>query len=186
MECPSVLFIAQAPPMSAPLFVRSLTDQEQKVLEEALRSEDAFTLRRAQILRLSARRKRSTEIADQLGCSAQTVRNAIQAFNESGTESLRREKPGPRDPDRIFDEEKREALLELVHRSPRNFSKERSTWTLELLAEVAFEEGLTPRAVSHETIRQAIQAMGHSWQRAKNWIQSPDPQYTLKKSSETA
>jgi len=67
--------------------------------------------------------------------------------------------------------------------------------TLQLLAEVAFEAGLTvgltERVVSHEAIRQAILEMGHSWQRAKDWIQSPDPQYALKrnmrsKNSETA
>jgi transposase len=159
-------------------------------LEEALRSEEAFTLRRAQIVRLSSRGKRSSEIAGGLGCSAQTVRNAIHAFNEEGIESLYREKPGPKDPGRIFGEEKREALLERAHQSPREFSKERPTWTLQLLAEVAFEAGLTvgltERVVSHEAIRQAILEMGHSWQRAKDWIESPDPQYALKKSSETA
>jgi transposase len=163
-----------------------LIDKEREVLEEALRSEEAFTLRRAQIVRLSARGKRAPEIAEQLGCTAQTVRNAIHDFNEEGTESLHREKPGPKEPDRIFEEEDREALLELAHQSPRDFSKERSTWTLPLLAEVAFEEGLTHHTVSHETIRQAILEMGHSWQRAKDWIRSPDPQYALKKSSETA
>jgi hypothetical protein len=76
--------------------------------------------------------------------------------------------------------------LELAHQRPRDFSKERSTWTLPLLAEVAFEEGLTEHMVSNETIRQAILEMGHSWQRAKDWIRSPDPQYALKKSNETA
>lgn len=172
--------------MSAPLYVRSLTKEEQEALEEALRSEEAFTLRRAQIVRLSARGRRSTEIADELGCCSQTVRNAIHDFNERGLASLTPEKSGPKDPDRIFDEAKREALLELAHQSPRDFSKERSTWTLPLLAEVAFEEGLVGHVVSHETIRQAIQAMGHSWQRAKGWIESPDPQYALKKSNETA
>lgn len=172
--------------MRPPLLVRSLTETEQAELEKALRSEEAFTLRRAQIVRLSARGRHSPEIADELGCCSQTVRNAIHGFNEDGIESLYREKPGPKDPERIFGEEKREALLELAHQSPREFSKERSTWTLQLLAEVAFEEGLTGRVVSHEAIRQAILEMGHSWQRAKDWIQSPDPQYALKKSSETA
>ncbi len=51
--------------------------------------------------------------------------------------------------------------MELAHQSPRDFSKERSTWSLELLAEVAFEEVLTDRVVSHEAIRQAISEMGH-------------------------
>jgi len=169
--------------MSTPLQVSPLTDKEQQAVKEAHRSGKAFTLRRAQIVRLSARGKRSTEIADGLGCTAQTVRNAIHAFNGRGPASLTPEKPGPKDPDRIFDEAKREALVELAHQSPRAFSKERSTWTLPLLAEVAFEEGLTEHVVSHETVRQAIQAMGHSWQRAKGWIQSPDPQYALKKAT---
>ena len=184
MSCSSQSFLP--PSMTSPLFVRSLTDEEQAALEKALRSEKAFTLRRAQILRLSARGKRSGAISEELGCCPQTVRNAIHGFNENGTESLHPDKPGPKDPDRIFGEEKREALVGLAHQSPRDFSKERSTWTLPLLAEVAFEEGLTDHVVSKETIRQAIQEMGHSWQRAKKWIRSPDPQYALKKSSETA
>lgn len=171
--------------MPAPLYVRPLTAAEQSALDEALGSKVAFTLRRAQILRLSAQGKRSGEIAEALGCWPQTVRNAIHDFNERSTESLHREKPGPKNPDRLFGEEEREALLEVAHRSPRKFSKDRSTWSLELLAEVAFEEDLTERVVSHETIRQAILAMGHSWQRAKDWIQSPDPQYALKKNTET-
>lgn len=172
--------------MRSPLFVRSLTEPEHDKLEAALRSGKAFTLRRAQIVRLSSRETHAPEIAENLGCSAQTARNAIHAFNENGIESLYREKPGPKNPDRIFGEEKREALLELAHQSPREYAKERSTWTLELLAKVAFEEGLTERVVSHEAIRQAILEMGHSWQRAKDWIQSPDPQYALKKNNETA
>lgn len=171
--------------MPAPLYVRPLTAAEQSALDEALGSKVAFTLRRAQILRLSAQGKRSGEIAEALGCWPQTVRNAIHDFNERSTESLHREKPGPKNPDRLFGEEEREALLEVAHRSPRKFSKDRSTWSLELLAEVAFEEDLTERVVSHETIRQAILAMGHSWQRAKDWIQSPDSQYALKKNTET-
>ena len=178
--------------MPDPIYVRSLTEEEEEALEKALRSERAFVLRRAQIVRLSAREKRAPEIADQLGCTAQTVRNGIHDFNEEGIESLHPGKPGPKDPDRIFGEKKREALLDLAHQSPRDFSKERSSWSLQLLAEVAFEEGVTDHVVSDETIvvsdetiRQAILAMGHSWQRAKKWIQSPDPQYALKKSSET-
>lgn len=172
--------------MPAPLYVRSLSFEEQQTLEKALHDEEAFTLRRAQILRLSAQGKRSGEIAEHLGCCTQTVRNAIHAFHARGLESLQPEKPGPKDPDRIFADHQQERLLEIAHRSPRAFSKHRSRWTLDLLAEVAFEEGLTDHEVSHETIRQAILAMGHSWQRAKHWIQSPDPHYALKKNSETA
>ncbi|MCS4039944.1 DNA-binding NarL/FixJ family response regulator [Salinibacter ruber] len=53
--------------MPAPIYVRSLTEEEREALEEALRSEEAFTLRRAQIVRLSPRGKRAPEIAEQVG-----------------------------------------------------------------------------------------------------------------------
>ena len=172
--------------MSAPLFVRDLTHDEKNRLEEAACSGEAFTRRRAQILRFSNQGLVASQIADGLGCVKQTVLNAIHDFHERGMKSLIREPKGPQDPDRIFDKEKSQKLMEIAHQSPRAFSKARSTWGLEMLAEVAFEEGLTEKQVSHETIRQAIMAMGVSWKRAKHWIDSPDEQYELKKSNVTA
>ena len=168
------------------MFVRDLTDQQHHALDEALSADSAFTRRRARILRFSAQGLPTEQIAEGLGCTSQTVRNAIHDFHNRGVESLMGKPMGPRDPDRLFDEETREALQEIAHRSPRQFGKPRSTWTLASLAEVAFEEGLTPRRVSDETVRQAILALGSSWQRAKDWITSPDEQYALKKSSATA
>lgn len=172
--------------MKAPLFVRQPTAEEDQALDEALRSPASFTLRRAQIVRLSAEGQRPSEIAEALGCCVQTARNAIHAFNNDGLACLTPGEPGPKDPERLFDEAKQDRLMEIAHRSPRHFGKARSRWTLSLLAEVAFEQGLTREQVSHETIRQAIQALGVSWQRAKDWIESPDPQYAIKKNSETA
>lgn len=167
------------------MYVRELSLEQRRAIEEALRSDRSFTLRRAQILRLSAEGRRPREIASFLGCAVQSVRNALHAFHERGLESLHPQKSGPKEPERIFDEGKGERLMSIAHQSPRHFGKNRSTWTLSLLAEVAFEEGLTSDRVSHETIRQAILALGSSWQRAKHWIQSPDPQYALKKSKGT-
>ena len=172
--------------MKNPLFVRKLTAEEQNALEDALASNVSFTLRRAQILRLSSQQRRPQQIADDLGCAVQTVRNAIHAFHDHGLDALEPQAPGPKNPERIFDEDARQELLEIAHRSPRDFGKARSTWSLETLAEVAFEEGLTQQQVSIETIRQAILALGSSWKRAKDWITSPDPQYALKKSNATA
>ena len=171
--------------MKSPLFVRGLTDDELRTLDKALRSNEAFTVRRAQILRLSNQRKRPREIADHLGCSSQGVREVIHAFEELGLACLERAKMGPKTTEPVFDEANRDRLLDLAHQSPRDFGRARSVWTLDTLAEVAFEESLTEEQVSHETIRQAILALGSSWKRAKDWITSPDPQYTLKKSNAT-
>jgi len=60
-------------------------------------------------------------------------------------------------------------------------SESRRVWTLELAAEVSFEQGLTTNQVSIETIRQALKRLGVGWQRAKDWITSPDPHYAQKK-----
>lgn len=172
--------------MKPPLFVRSLTEDELLALDKALRSNEGFTVRRAQILRLSNQRQRPRQIADHLGLSSQGVREVLHAFEERGLACLRRAKMGPKTTEPIFDEPKREKLLDLAHKSPREFSKARSAWTLETLAQVAFEQGLTEEQVSHETIRQAVHALGSSWKRAKHWITSPDAQYALKKTNETA
>lgn len=172
--------------MKAPIFVRDLSPDEQQAIEQALRSKDSFTVRRAQILRLSAQKRVAREIADTLGCTAQTVRNVVHSFNTHGLNCLNQQPMGTKSPARILDAPARERLLEIAHTSPRQFGKPRSTWTLELLAEVSFEQALTQEHVSHETIRQAIHALGSSWQRAKHWITSPDEQYELKKSNATA
>lgn len=172
--------------MKPPLFVRTLTEDELHALDKARRSRESFTVRRAQILRLSNQRQRPSEIASSLGLSSQGVREVIHAFEERGLACLERAKMGPKNAEPIFDEAKRDRLLDLAHESPRVFGKARSQWTLETLAEVAFEEGLTEEQVSHETIRQAIHALGSSWKRAKHWITSPDEQYALKKTSEIA
>jgi len=52
---------------------------------------------------------------------------------------------------------------------------------LALAAKISFEQRLTPRLVSGESVRRALKRLGKNWKRAKHWITSPDPQYLLKK-----
>ena len=121
-----------------------------------------------------------------MGCHDQTVREAIHIFNEAGLEAALRK--GSRRPHTIraaFDGERSEALGELLHRSPREFGKESSLWTLEIAAQVSFEEGITEERVSGETVRATLARMGVRWQRAKRWITSPDPGYERKKGGAT-
>jgi len=69
----------------------------------------------------------------------------------------------------------------LLHHSPREFGQESSLWTMEMAAEVSFEEGLTKERISGETVRATLARMGVRWQRAKRWITSPDLLYERKK-----
>ena len=169
--------------MKPPLLLRPLSESEQLALNLGLRSPDAFILRRCQILKASAAGTKPAQIARAIGCAPQTVRNAIHDFEHRGLAALTPQSSRPKTVQRIFDEIKREQLKTLLHTSPRNLGKKRSTWTLGLLVTVCFEQGVTEQKVSVETVRQAFKTMGVSWKRAKNWITSPDPQYQLKKSS---
>ena len=173
--------------MPRPIFVRPLTDDERQALQTGLRSADAFTLRRCQILLASAQGKRAAWIAEDLHCDDQTVRNAIHDFNATGLAALTRGSHVPHTtPHAAFDAASLAQLPTLLQRSPRTFGKETGVWTLDLVAEVAFAQGLTSRRVSDEAIRGALKRLGISWQRAKPWITSPDPQYTKKNTSATA
>jgi transposase len=169
--------------MKPPIFVKPLSKKQRKKLAKGLRSKEAFVMRRCQIILASARGEHASEIAKKLGCSEGTARNAINAFNEEGLECLKEKSSRPKTLHIIMDEDKREQLRALLHESPRTFGKDKSLWTLELAAEVLYERGLTPHKLTMEAIRLALKKLGVNWQRAKNWITSPDPQYALKKSS---
>lgn len=167
------------------MYVRALSPVEQEKIEAGLRSSDAFTLRRSQILLASSRGQRPKAIASNLGCATQTVRNAIHAYAQEGPACLTRESSRPKTVQAEFDQAKCEALRAILHQSPRTFGKPTSLWTLELAAEVCFERGLTEKQVSIETIRLALKRLGVGWQRAKHWITSPDPAYRRKKNGAT-
>jgi transposase len=171
--------------MHQPFFVRELTAAERQQLRAGRKSDEGFTVRRCQILLASAEGKRPSEIAPQVGCSVGTVRNAIRAFQAEGLNCLSEKSSRPKSQKPLLDATKREQLKAILHHTPRQFGKTKSTWDLKLLAEVAFEQGLTPHPLSHETMRQAVKRLGIGWKRAKRWITSPDPACARKKTHAT-
>jgi len=171
--------------MNLPLFVRPLADSELALLRQGLRSPDAFTVRRCQILLHSHQGRRPSQIAGALGCSAQAVRDALRAFSQRGLDCLQ---PLPKTPKtihtvwpRVHDGD----LRALLHQSPRTFGKPTSLWTLPLVAQVCYEKGWMARPLSGEAIRLVLKRLGVSWKRAKHWLVSPDPAYARKKKCAT-
>lgn len=171
--------------MRKPVFVRRLEAEERVAIENGLRSSSTFTMRRCQILLASAAGQRAPDIAENLHCSDQTVRNAISDFNTTGLAALMRKSCRPHTIHAAFDEKTAKRLKALLHQSPRAYGKPTSLWTLDLVAEVAFAEGLTETCVTGETIRATLKRLGVGWRRAKKWITSPDPGYTGKKTRVT-
>jgi transposase len=172
--------------MHPPIFVRELSRAEQAQLEAGLRAPSAFTVRRSQIVPLSAAGQRPRAIAQGLCCAVQTVRNGIRAFNARGVAALSAGSPRPKSAAPVLDGAALERLRAILHQSPRAFGQARSTWTLALLARVAHAQGLSPTVLSAETIRQALLRLGVGWRRAKRWLTSPDPAYARKNAGATA
>ena len=171
--------------MKSPLFVRSLSPEERRVLEKGLRSADGFVVRRCQMLLRSAEGYTPYRIQRLLGITDQSVRNAIRAFEAEGLDCLKRKSPRPKSASKLIAGEKLERLQALLHQKPRQFGLPSSVWTLESTARVCFEQGITDRQVSDETIRDCMKRLKVGWQRAKRWIVSPDPEYARKKGHET-
>lgn len=114
------------------------------------------------------------------------VRHVIHAFNHQGLACLVRQSNRPKTSARLLNEAACQQLRHILHQSPRLWGKTSSVWSLALLAQVVYEQGLTPHPVSVETLRRALVRLKVNWKRAKHWITSPDPQYALKKSVVTA
>lgn len=165
-----------------PLYARELTDEERQSLHASLKSPDGFSVRRAQMILLSADEGlKVDEIGRRIGCQGQAVREGIRAFEAEGLTCLQPKAQGRHDDQRAFDDEAREKLRELIRRSPRDLGHETSLWTLGLLAQTSFEQGLTTTRVTGETVRATLATLGIQWRRAKHWITSPDPHYEAKK-----
>jgi DNA-binding CsgD family transcriptional regulator/transposase len=167
--------------MISPIFVRTLTAAERHQLQAGLRSPDAFTVRRCQILLSSATGLRPSQIARNLGCAVRTVHYVLHAFAREGFRCLAEKSHRPHSARPALDDRFTDPLKDLLHRSPRLFGKATSLWTLDLVAEVCHGKGWTPRQFTREAIRVALKRLGIRWRRAKHWITSPDPAYARKK-----
>jgi len=116
-----------------------------------------------------------------IGFGSSNYGNALRAFGRRGVAALAAGSSRVHTIHVAFDPQRAERLRTLLHQSPRHFGKPTSLWTLDLAADVSFEQGLTPQRVSGETIRATLARLGLRWRRAKHWLTSPDPAYTRKK-----
>src|SRR5262245_1067942 len=153
--------------MKPPSFVRTLSAAERQRLRAGLRSAGAFTARRCQILLASSQGLRPPQIARNLSCAVGTVHYALRAFARAGLACLPAQASRPHSVHPYLDRQHTAALKDLLHHSPRLFGQPTSLWTLDRLAQVCYAKGLTPRPLTGEAIRKALQRLGIRWRRAK-------------------
>ena len=120
--------------MSQALFARAFTRREAGELRQLVRSNrDARIVRRAQVIRLSARGKSPSAIADLLDRSGSGVRKIINRFNTEGFASLA-DKPRVGRPRKRTDRYV-SLLKEAVQVNPRDLGYPFTCWTLDRLRE---------------------------------------------------
>ena len=137
------------------LYVRELTHEEYQTIKAGLRAASAFTVRRCQILLLSADKQlKPGAIGQQLHCSDQCVRAALGAFEAEGLDCLHAKSRARHRPQATFDATGRAWLKSVIRQSPRSFGYDRSLWTRPLLAELAYQAGYSERLVNPETDQQ--------------------------------
>lgn len=82
--------------MNNQVFIRALTEVEKAVLKTGLRSQDAFTRCRCQILLATADGNKPSQISKHLGCAIKTVYKVIHAFNQCGIDCIERQSTQPK------------------------------------------------------------------------------------------
>jgi transposase len=159
--------------------IRDPTAEERETLRRWERSGNIAWYQRARTILLAADdRMDATAIARSLALHPNTTRRWLHLFDREGLAVL---VPQPKGGSaKRFGEELVEALIALLHEPPEEHGAPDERWTLREAAAALVREGWT-EAISIESIRRLLREHRHSWQRAKEWLTSPDPRYAFKK-----
>jgi len=164
------------------LLHRSLNDEERMRLTTWQHSGRTSRFIRARILLLAACSPSAAAIAWSLGVHVQTVREILREFSTRVLDGLEA-KPRSGRPC-VFDETAADRLIALLHERPEEHGGDDGRWTLATAA-AALAKELKVTSISTDTVRRLLKQGRHSWQRAKEWIESPDPAYAFRKDGAT-
>jgi len=132
------------------LYVRELTEAEERQLQHWLTGSDPAMKHRAQVILLSSQGYRVPEIGPMVKSHPANLRKWIHRFNERGCEGLRTVRSGGRRP--RFSSQQRQEIVQLAQMAPRDLGLNFSRWTLHKLAQYAAKRGIVDR-ISHECVR---------------------------------
>ena len=163
--------------------------EEQKVHKLAnSRHAPGDWIMRARMIARSWDGLRTTQIASQMRCHPQTVRERIHRFNEEGLDGLG-DRPGAGRKRRITETE-RSLIIWLVGTDPpgrlvrgaggeleATDEDKEAHWTLDALTTAARERGIT---IGRSQVRRILLAEGVRWRNPHPWGESHDPQFVPK------
>lgn len=140
---------------TATRFIKSLSQEQQRSLNQTMRSHPSHRTRtRAHAILLSARRYSINQIADIFAVDRETVTSWLERWEESGTDGLDDDPKSGRPPS-LSDEEEKQAI-EIVKEEPRSIKQQ-------LLAVMA----KFGKKLSLETLRNVCRRQGLSWRRIR-------------------
>ena len=164
--------------------------EEDATIRQLARSRMApkVVVQRARMIVGSWEGQRTTEIATELGCHPQTVRESLQRFNELGMDGLcdRRRSGRPR----RISEADRSTVIALVGKPPPGRlirardgelrvedEEAQARWTLNALTEQAQKQGI---AIKRSQVRRILLEEGVRWRSVRSWAISSDPEFEKK------
>ncbi|MET8431174.1 helix-turn-helix domain-containing protein [Nocardia sp. NPDC004860] len=145
-------------------------------------------IRRARMITASWDGMSTAEIASELGCHRQTVRERLHRFNTHGLDGLGDRRGAGRKP--RLTETERSRIVALVATTPPGRLTRRSdgaleaeqdaapsSWTLDSLTTALRAEGIV---VGRSQVRRILAAEGVRWRRPRSWTTSKDPYFVPK------
>jgi len=145
------------------LYVRQPTDEERKELERMIRQEIGRVSQRAQMILLSARRKKVPEIADTFDVCLPTVRFWLRRFAKDGPGGLY-DRPRSGRPRKITDEV-RGMVVQLIQEDPQQEGYLATFWTVAMLT-LALTHKLKV-TLSLSALRGTLHQLGLRWGRPR-------------------
>lgn len=164
------------------LKLRTLTDEERKVIEKlaASRTAPAIQVKRAQLLKDMAQGTSAPQAAATVDrASSQMARRLLSRFNQEGVKALEDRPRSGRKP--TLTEEARGRLVQLAKSPPEGLPEAQGAchWTLDALLEAAHQEGIP---VGRTRLWEILREEGvRWWQRSRSWLESADPEYPEKR-----
>jgi transposase len=158
--------------------VKELSEESQLKLEELYRTSKVARLRsRAQMVLLSHKGYKSSEIAGIVLLEVRSVQRWIKRYLAEGIEGLQ-DAPRSGAPPRVT-KEYIDQLLQSVRQRPRSLNLPFSMWTCERLSDYMAEQ--TGIRIQRRAVNKYLNANGIVLSRPQHKISSPDPEYLLKK-----
>ncbi len=150
------------------LYARAPSTGERQRLEQLRKSESPELAKRASIVLLSTQKRRIHDISGAVDLHPINVRKWIHRFNRFGVDGLYpRRSPGR---PRLFDEEQRQAIINLATADPQQLGLGFAGWSLQRLRGQLIRRGIV-KEISAETIRQELIRAGLNFE-GRRWTQA--------------